>query len=332
MKKLLVYLVLWAISISANAQCIDIYGREADCPTENDSLVVYNSALKVYDFYEKNPDYVKLKSVRLKTRQDVINCFYSLQEAVDSFQIRWQLRERVLKGEDIPSVLLPRDGKNIPIDQYYQYIDMYRFYQRELESGILNVNSPFPIYDIRIAPLVVNSYENRYSSDGYNGDFVNVALYIPVVVKPYRLLTDSEKVVREKILKGVVPNKVIPKTKKVVTPTPPSKEVVKKLIKDTTLLASANIDFVLPPIGQTVIINKKPKPIPWGATPIYYQHPTGSGWLMGWMVGRKFRKFLPEDEFYSSLPKWMVDFLNNDIELEKYLRIKWGGYYDGIYE
>jgi hypothetical protein len=59
--------------------------------------------------------------------------------------------------------------------------------------------------------LVVNSYENRYGRDGFNGDFVNVALYIPVTVKPYAMLTDSEKVVREQILNGNIPKGVIKK-------------------------------------------------------------------------------------------------------------------------
>jgi len=42
---------------------------------------------------------------------------------------------------------------------------------------------------------------------------------------------------------------------------------------------------------------------------------------MGYMIKRKFRKFLPEDEFYWALPNWMVQFLNDDVALEKYLRI-----------
>ena len=331
MKKLLVYLVLWVISITAKAQCIDVYGRQSDCPTENDSLIVYNNALKVYEFYEKNPAYTKLKTQKLKTRQDVINCFYSLQDAVDSFNARWASRERVLKGEYIPSVLLPKDGKNIPMDQYYQYVDAYRFYQRELENGILNTTSPFPIYDIRIAPLVVNSYENRGTGDEYNGDFVNVALYIPITIKPYRLLTDSEKIVREKILNGIIPNKVIPKTKKVITPTPPPKEIVKKLIKDTTLLPSANIDLVLPPIDK-VVVTKKFKAIPIGATPMYYRDALGGGWLMGWMVGRKFRKYQQGDEYFEYVPQYIKDLLNDEIKLEKYIKLMWGDYYDGIYE
>ncbi|MEY4334594.1 MAG: hypothetical protein RLZZ196_3344 [Bacteroidota bacterium] len=320
----LVFLSTLLLSSAVHSQCFDVFGRTADCPTENDSLIVYSNALKVYEFYEKNSDYVKLKSVRLRTRQDVMNCFYQLEDAVDSFKTRWQLRERVLKGEDIPSVLLPRDGKNIPIENYYLYIDAYRFYQRELENGILNLSSPIPVYDIRIAPLVINSYENRHSNDGYNGDFVNVALYIPVTVKPYRLLTDSEKVVREKILAGRVPPSMKKETPKKQIPSPPIKKISKV---DTTLLPTANIVLVLPEVKKKTTGGK----IPWDAQPMYYNNPYGGGWLMGWMIGRKFRKFLPTDEFYEYLPKYLKEFLDDDKKLEQYLRLKWGGYYDGLY-
>lgn len=303
------------------SQCFDIYGRESDCPTENDSLVVYNNALKVYEFYEKNPDYVKLKSVRLKTKKEVLNCFYQLEGAVDSFKRLRQLRERVINGEDLPNVLLPRDGKNIPMDEYYIYIDPYRFYQRELENGILNIKSPFPIYDIRIAPLILNSYENRFSYDEYNGDFVNVALYIPVTVKPYKLLTDSEKIIRTEILKGVIPKKIL-QTK------PKSKPKPIKPPKDDSPLKSADIDYIPPTIKKEYKYTKPPP----NSIPIYYLTSYNSGHLMGYMVGRKFRKYLSTDEFYWAVPKWLKDFLNNDTELEKYLKNKLGNYYNGLYK
>lgn len=320
------YLTILLILISniLHSQCLDVYGREADCPTENDSLVVYNNALKVYEFYEKNPDYIKLKSIRLKTRQEVLNCFHQLENAVDSFVVLRQLRDRVINGEDLPNVLLPRDGKNIPMDEYFIYIDAYRFYQRELENGILNINSPFPIYDIRIAPLIINSYENRFSYDEYNGDFVNVALYIPVTVKPYKLLTDSEKIIRNEILKGAIPKKILQSK-----PKPPikTKSKPKPQPKDDAPLESAYINYIPPTVQKEYKYTTPPS----GAIGIYYLTSYGRGYLMGYMVGRKFRKYLPTDEFYWALPKWLKDFLNNDVELEKYLKNKLGGYYDGFY-
>jgi hypothetical protein len=324
--KIYITILLILISNLIHSQCLDVYNRSSSCPTENDSLVVYNNALKVYEFYEKNPDYIKLKSIRLKTRQEVLNCFYQLENAVDSFIVLRQLRDRVINGENLPNVLLPRDGKNIPMNEYYIYIDDYRFYQRELENGILNVNSPFPIYDIRIAPLIINSYENRFSYDEYNGDFVNVTLYIPVTVKPYKLLTDSEKIIRNEILKGSIPKKILqPKTK----PKPKLKsKPTKPSPKDDSPLESANIDYV-PPIIRKEYKYTVPPP---GSIGIYYLTPYGGGYLMGFIVGRKFRKYLPTDEFYWAMPKWLKDFLDNDVELEKYLKNKLGSYYNGLYK
>jgi len=325
MKVILNLYLLLLLSFNSFSQCIDVFGRAADCPTENDSLVIYSNALKVYQFYETSSNYTKLKSIRLKTKQDVKDCFYQLEDALDSFVVRWQLRERVLNGEDIPSVLLPKNGKNVNKDDYYQYIDDYRFYQRELENGILNTSSPFPIYDIRISPLLINSYENRLTGDEFNGDFVNVALYVPVIVKPYRMLTDSEKVLRAKILEGrvsTVIKKEIPKKKTVAIPKQ------KRQIKDTTVLENANIYYVPPSFKKQINLN----PIPLDATPMYDYDVIGSNWLMGWMIKRKVRPVIPTDDFYIWLPKKLKDFLKDKEKLEQYLKIKWGGYYEGIYQ
>ena len=320
MKLLSTILLLLITNIIYAQQCYDIYERPSDCATENDSLVVYNNALKVYEFYEKNSNYVKLKSIRIKTKQEALNCFYKLEDAVDSFIKLRQLRERLLNGEDLPNVLLPRDGKNILMSDYYSYVDAYRFYQRELENGILNIHSPFPIYDIRISPLVTNSYENRTNNDEYNGDFVNVALYIPVVVKPYRLLSDSEKILRKQILGGSIPKKILQLKKLLPKPKKPKQE-------DNTPLQSANIDYIAPTIPKQYAYTIPPN----NSIGMYYLTSYGGGYLMGYIIGRKFRKYLPTDEFYETLPKWLKDFLNNDIELEKYLKNKLGDYYDGLY-
>jgi len=320
--KIYLIAVLLLFSKFGFSQCLDVFNRSADCPTENDSLVVYNNAQKVYEFYEQNPNYVKLKSVRIKTKKDVLDCFYQLENSVDSFTKLTQLRERLLNGENLPTVLLPRNGKNLAISDYYIIVDAYRFYQREFENGILNVNSPFPIYDIRISPLLINTYENRSGYDEYNGDFVNVALYIPVAVKPYRLLTDSEKVIRTEILRGNIPKKILqtkPKREKPKRPTKPENDLP---------LNSANLDHSYPSIPRLFKYTTPPS----GAIPMYYVSGFGGGHLMGYMVGRKFRKFLPTDEFYWSVPKWLKDFLNDDKQLETYLKTKLGDYYNGFYK
>ena len=72
-------------------------------------------------------------------------------------------------------------------------------------------------------------------------------------------------------------------------------------------------------------------PIPWDASPMYDYDAVGSYWLMGWMIKGKFKPIIPTDEFYDWLPKTLKDFLNNKEKLEQYLKLKWGGYYDGLY-
>ena len=336
MKYLFILFFSILLSTTSDSQCLDVFDRTCDCPTENDSLVIYNNALKVYEFYEKDPNYVKLKTEKLKTKQMLKNCFYNLEDAVDSFTNRFMLREQVLSGVDLPHVLMPRDGKNIPISDYYQYLDEYRFYEREFENGILNTTSPFPLYDVRIAPLIVNSYENRTSYDDFNGDFVNVALYVPVTIKPVRLLSDSEKVLRKKALEGYVFLK--PDVKKVTNINTSTKDSTGKKIprkinlpqnKPSTLddveIKNSSIEYVPP------VVRKNYTSPPPNSVPMYYYSSPGNGTLMGYIIGRKFRKYLPTDEYYWALPKWLKEFLNNDKELEKYLKLQLGGWYEGLY-
>jgi len=155
-------------------------------------------------------------------------------------------------------------------------------------------------------------------------------LYIPVTIKPFRLLTDSEKILRQKVLSGIIPNKVIPKDVKKDKPKSLIPPPGKRITSDTTLLPSANIDF------DTIRLAKKEEAIIFGkvpadAIPTYLWEGNAGGWIIGWMVKRKFRKFLPTDEHYWALPKRVKIFLNDDVAVERYLQDKFGGYYDGYY-
>jgi len=315
-----ILLTLLAIIISTNllSQCLDVYGHNVECPTLDDSLVIYNNSLKVYSYFENNKNYKKLSSIRLNGQLDVTKCFYKLDSSLDNFKLLWQQRERMLAGEKL-DVLMPRGGENIEVEQYYQRVDDYKFYQREFENGILNTTSPFPLYDIRIAPLVVNTYINNYGND-FNGDQVEIALYIPVTVKPYNLLTEDEMKLREKIL-GVKPKYVIsnifPKRK--------------MIMRTDTMVKPIH---VITPKKKDSIVEPSPYKYPLFnyqiTNPIYASNGYTSC-LVGWMVGRKFRKIKPEEYAQFGVPLYGRELLQNEKELDKTLHIKFGEYYQGLF-
>jgi hypothetical protein len=318
MKNILIILSILLLSTKLSAQCLDVYGHNVECPTIDDSLVIYNNSLKVYAYFENNKDYKKISSVRLNNKIDVTKCFYRLDSSLDNFRILWQQRERFLSGERI-DVLMPRGGENIEIEEYYQRIDDYKFYQREFECGILNTVSPFPMYDIRIAPLVINTYLNNHGSE-FNGDQVEIALYIPVTVKPYILLTEDELKLRQKLL-GVKPkyvtSNIFPKRKVIMRKDSVVKPMyfVNTIKKKDSVLAPSPYKY---PIFSDNFSN-----------PIYASNGVTSC-LVGWMIGRKFRKIKPNEYNQYAVPSYGRQLLENQKELDKTLRIKFGEYYQGL--
>jgi len=317
MKNILIILSILLLSTKLSAQCLDVYGHNVECPTIDDSLVIYNNSLKVYAYFENHKDYKKISSVRLNSKIDVTKCFYRLDSSLDNFRILWQQRERFLAGERL-DVLMPRGGENIEIEEYYQRIDDYKFYQREFENSILNTISPFPIYDTRIAPLVINTYLNNYGTE-FNGDQVEIALYIPVTVKPYILLTQDELKVRQQLL-GIKPKYV---TSNIF---PKRKMIMRKdsLVKPMYAIRHGKKDSVLAPS-----IFKYPIFVENYSNPIYASNGITSC-LVGWMIGRKFRKIKPNEYNQYAVPSYGRQLLENQKELDKTLRIKFGEYYQGL--
>lgn len=317
MKKILIILSILLLSTKLSAQCLDVYGHNIECPTIDDSLVIYNNSLKVYSYFENNKDYKKISSIRLDSKLDVTRCFYRLDSSLDNFKLLWQQRERLLGGEKL-DILMPRGGENIEIELYYQRIDDYKFYQREFENGILNTASPFPIYDIRIAPLVINKYINNYGND-FNGDEVEIALYIPVTVKPYILLTEEEIKLRAKIL-GVKPkyvnSNIFPKRKMIMRKD--------SLVRPMYAIRHAKKDSILEPSPYNYPILYENF-----GSPIYASNGYTSC-LIGWMIGRKFRRIKPKEYAQFGVPLYGRELLQNEKELDKMLRIKFGEYYQRI--
>jgi len=317
MKTKLLVILLAFVSLVCKSQskdCVDIFGNDCECPTSEDSILVYENSLKVYEFYERNEYYKKIKIKKIVTEKDVYDCFQKLDSAYRAFMSMWMLRERYLKGEKV-DVLMPRGGKNIPIAEYFEKVDEYRFYQREFECGILNTSSPFPVYDIRIAPLYINTYRNHTSDDVFNGDEVQIAMYMPVTVKPFMFLTEKELEIRNKVLMGTSRSK---KVKKVVP------EVAKIINKDTTPVVVKAKPLTIK-FSENGLVKKDTtyKIVPESeGVPVYYSNGiTGS--LIGFLSNKGVFTRIDKSQ-YKYIHKFAVDLLQDIDKLKKELKIKFG--------
>jgi hypothetical protein len=338
MKLFLNLIILLLLTNQSYAQCKDVYGNETECPTSQDSMLIYENSLKVYQFYENNSYYKKIKTTKITTLKEFKKCFYKLDSAYQAFKEIWLIRERYLRGENVnmmdKGILLPPDGKNIPMNEYYDKIDDYRFYQRELECGILNTSSPFPVYDIRISPLYINVYRNLNKKSDYNGDDVEVALYIPVAVKPVALLTKEEATTRTKILNGTFLN-VIPKKN---TTTPQIDTILPNITTDSieqkykqelkTEMKKDTIKF------KAKVVKKIQKPnyfmtLSSDAEPIFVSNGLTYS-IIGFKKGRTFFK-IPKNLYGEyAIQAFAKIVLNDDIELCKILKSKFGNYINKI--
>jgi hypothetical protein len=286
MRKILTFIFL-LINKILFSQCKDIYGAKCDCPTEQDSLVIYNNAIVVVEFYDKNKSYTLVNSTELITIRERKEIFDKLEDARRMFFV---LRRTLKVLSDNPNY------KDITYKNYYNVVDDNRFYQRELENQIVNADAPFPIYDNRIAPVILNVYENRDSSSIYFGDLVQIPLYVPVVIKPYTLLTEEELILRNKIL-HIVPN-------------------IEKL--DT-----AKRYFV----KRDTTIQKKPYEAP---IAIYCYNGYGSGSIIGYMYGRYFKKLNSSEWKEYAVAKYAQEILKDEKKLSNLLKIKFGDYFLGF--
>jgi hypothetical protein len=316
MKTLICSLFTLFLVLSIDAQCVDVYNTPTECPTAADSLVLYNNAIKVVNFYERNPDYVKTSSDKIVTAYDKLHIFQDLVDARRMF--------RVIRREFPP---LPGSKyKDVTYDEYYQEVDDYRFYQRELENQTVNREAGSSLYDLRISPVVINKYKCINSNSVYYGDLVNIPLYIPVIVKPFMMLTDSELVLRNSLLQAtapVQPNFIKYVPKPVVKDTiPPIKVPVKKLPKVVADNSSENKHVQA--LSFLIRYNLY--------SPVYYfEDPKlGGPALIGFMTGRTFVRIRKEDYQAYAVPIWAQKLLEDKIKLNDFLKTLFGDYYQTI--
>lgn len=300
--------MLLLCSLHLSAQCKDIYGSNAECPTGDDSLTLYNNAIRVIQFYDSNNLYKLTNSVKLESNTEKAQVFEDLREARRMFNIiRREMRsipdDKFTTGKPNPKY------KDISYTKYYSDIDEYRFYQRELENQIVNANAPMSMYDSRISPIMVNTYKCDDSTSEYYNDLVNIPLYVPVVVKPYALLTEPELIIRNKILNLPMPMKSV-------------RNVIKR---DSVPIKQLYVrNDTIQPVISNFYVQEGPK------LPVYLYNNYGSACVIGFMVNRKFKKLTHDQYADYAVSTFARNVLADDILLDKILKMKFGGYYDGI--
>lgn len=306
--KTLLLSILLLCSLCLSAQCKDIYGSPVDCPSEEDSLTLYNNAIRVIQFYDSNKLYHLTNSVKLENTSDKMGIFEDLKEARKLFNIiRRELRN--MPDDKFTTGKPSKDYKDINYSQYYASIDEYRFYQRELENQIVNSDAPMSMYDNRIAPVIVNTYKCDDETSTYYNDLVNIPLYVPVIVKPFALLTEAEVIIRNKILGLPLPIKF--KRKAEYRDSVPTKAI---FTRNDTIKVNNNIFY----------FQSGPQ------LPVYLYNSYGSACVIGFMIEHKFKKLTHAQYADYAVTSFARSVLEDDIALDKILRIKFGGYYDGL--
>lgn len=335
---------IFLILLSANSfgQCKTVYGGRSNCPTFKDSLELYQNTLEVLKFYEKNPAYQKIRTVAVRSEKERKEVFDRLQNARRLFHLVRQGDQHVDTNSTIKR---PTD---ISYSEYFKYINEHRFNQRELENQIINHHSPYPLYDNRIAPLVVNEYKCIGENNEYLGDLVNIPLYVPLMVKPTKLLTEKEKETRAELTRKIEDNDLndlfgdLNETSKTAKTTEPVSPIKKQEIVEVKNPEPSKTDIVEQKVenNEPAKSNEIPKPeapvVPIKpvfvfddrfANPIYYYNQYGSGSIIGFSIKQYFRKLRPEEYDTYMLPKSTREFLSDEIRIQRWLRSRYGNYY-----
>jgi hypothetical protein len=161
MKTLSLYIILFLL-------CPIVLLSQEKKPTYQDSLSLYENSILVHDYYENNPLYVKKES------RTSVNMFDDLVRARNYFFTMQSYSKTPIKYKD-----------------YYQKIDEYKFFQRDIENQTVNLSAPKTLYDLRISPSCINVYVDT-SKGKYSGDLMHIPMYYLLDVKPVDLLTDDE--------------------------------------------------------------------------------------------------------------------------------------------
>jgi len=319
MKHIITFFIGILLFSSVKSQCKDLYGVKSDCPNEQDSLLVYNNAIKIFDFYENHKGYQKIRTKQLTSISDRKNVFDDLATARRMFSI---IRREVAAMSAKTKKSKPSNYKDITFGEYYQEVDEYRFYQRELENQIVNKAAPMTLYDVRIGPILVNEYKCLDSTDSHFGDLVNLPLYVPVTVKPYTLLTEDEVRMRNEILKlidvdyqPIVINKQYLKLDTSTNRVGISKVMIVDSSKKVITITKNNIEI------QPILSYPCSSGVP------VYAYSDITGTIVGFVCDRYFIKIKPNEYNQYAVPKWAQEILENEKNLKTLIKRKFGDGY-----
>jgi hypothetical protein len=325
MKTLLILPIFLVSFLFVNGQCKDVYEKPCDCPTLEDSLLLYINSISVIEFYDYNPAYKKVGSKDIRTGFEQREVFELMKQSRRLFSVIRKHLESMKQDPKFASVAPKIKYKDITFNQYYKQINKYRFNQRELENQIVNAHAPFPIYDTRIAPIFLNEYQCIDSTSEFFGDLVNIPMYIPIVVKPDKMLSDSERIARDELLKSFNVHDLYVKMKQ------------NKLNNLLNKIKVNMVDTTNKKIQSYTIINVNTKVLESKSKeyitdyPVHFYGLHGGNSIIGFMVGRKFQKIRPNDYKTFAIQKHCKEILENEKNLISYLKIKFGDYFNGFY-
>lgn len=195
--------------------------KSKDIPTTQDSTNLYNAQIALNKFYEnekklgrieekpKLADNILVKPIDLNN--DNLRVYRKLiQDRVDDVQPFdseyknfYNLSPEQVKKLEYQGLGYAKSGNN------------HIAYYRDLITPMQNMQSPMALYDDRIVPDGTKFYSPTVPSNPnegvhvYPGGNVEVYYYNPERIKPYNLLTDKEKLQRNKSKEVVKPKPIV---------------------------------------------------------------------------------------------------------------------------
>ena len=173
--------------------------------SRSDSLAVSNNARAVHDFYrndgyERNKVGIGKEGNMYELHNLGSTPWKTLDQAHKNMQDRTAGKKTVRPSPMVSTKELPiikGYGKEYTnINQYHKDNpnNPNQFWQREVNSGVLNLDAPMTFYDKRIEPQTWSNY-SHYSS----GDNVRMPQYDPIAVAPWDTIKDNPKDVEYRI-------------------------------------------------------------------------------------------------------------------------------------